>query len=82
MGLPGGAVVKNLSTNVEYKRVNPCVGKVPWRRKWQPTPLILPGKCHGQRSLMGSGQRGHKESDMAVRSRRVVATGGHVFSFW
>ena len=34
-------------------RSHPWVGKVPWRRKWQPTPLFLPGKCHGQRSLVG-----------------------------
>ena len=26
---------------------------MPWRRKWQPTPVLLPGKCHGQRSLVG-----------------------------
>ena len=33
---------------------NPWVGKVPWRRKWQPTAVFLPGKFHGQRSLVGS----------------------------
>ena len=31
----------------------PWVGKIPWRRKWQPTPVFLPGKSHGQRSLAG-----------------------------
>src|SRR5574337_262454 len=37
------------------KRVgfNPWVGKIPWRRKWQPTPVFLPGKFHEQRSLAG-----------------------------
>ena len=35
----------------------------PWRRKWQPTPVFLPGKSHGQRSLAGYSSRGHKESD-------------------
>ena len=30
-----------------------CVGKIPWRRKWQPTPVFLPGKSHGRRSLVG-----------------------------
>ena len=30
---------------------NPCVGKIPWRRAWQPTPVFLPGESHGQRSL-------------------------------
>ena len=32
---------------------DPWVGKIPWRRKWQPTPVFLPGKSHGQRSLVG-----------------------------
>ena len=32
---------------------NPWVGKIPWRKKWQPTPVFLPGKSHGQRSLAG-----------------------------
>ena len=33
--------------------LDPWVRKVPWRRKWQPTPVFLPGKSHGQRSLAG-----------------------------
>ena len=37
------------------------VGKIPWRRKWQPTPVFLPGKFHGQRSLVGYSSWGHKE---------------------
>ena len=32
---------------------NPWVGKIPWRRKWQPAPVFLPGKSHGQWSLVG-----------------------------
>ena len=32
---------------------DPWVRKIPWRRKWQPTPVLLPGKFHGQRSLVG-----------------------------
>ena len=32
---------------------DPWVGKIPWRRAWQPTPVVLPGKSHGQRSLAG-----------------------------
>ena len=42
---------------------NPWLGKIPWRRKWQPTPVFLPGESHGQRSLVGYGPYGHKESD-------------------
>jgi len=42
---------------------NPRVRKVPWRRKWQPTPVFLPGKSHGQKSLTGYSPWGCKESD-------------------
>ena len=41
-------------------RFNPWVGKIPWRRKWQPTPVSLHGKCHGQRSLVEYSPWGHK----------------------
>ena len=37
------------------------VGKIPWRRKWQPTPVFLPGESHGQRSLAGYSLWGRKE---------------------
>ena len=37
--------------------------KIPWRRKWKPTPVLLPGEFLGQRSLAGYSPRGHKESD-------------------
>ena len=39
------------------------VGKIPWRRKWQPTPVFLPGESHGQRSLVDYSPQGRKESD-------------------
>ena len=39
----------------------------PWRRKWQPTPVFLPGESHGQRSLVGYSPRGRKESDTTER---------------
>ena len=35
-------------------RFDPWVGKIPWRSKWQPTPVLLPGKSYGRRSLEGS----------------------------
>ena len=37
------------------------------RRQWQPTPVLLPGKSHGQRSLVGCSPWGHEESDMTER---------------
>ena len=43
------------------------VGKIPWEKKWQPTPVFLPGKSYGQRSLMGYNPWGHKELDMSER---------------
>ena len=43
---------------------DPSAGKIPWRRKWQLTPLFLPGQSHGQRSLVGFSPWGQKESDM------------------
>ena len=41
-----------------------CIGKNPWRKKWQPTPVFLPGKLHGQRSLVGRSPRGRRESGL------------------
>ena len=45
-------------------RFDPWVGKIPWRREWQPTPVFVPGKSHGQRRLAGYSSRVHKKSDM------------------
>ena len=42
---------------------SPWIGKTPWRRKWQPTPVLLPGKSHGQRNLVGYSPWGCKELD-------------------
>ena len=44
-------------------RFHPWVGKIPWRRKWQPTPVFLPGDSHGQRSPAGYSPWGRKKSD-------------------
>ena len=41
-------------------KLDPWVGKIPWRRKWQPTPVLLPGKSQGWRSLGGCSARGYK----------------------
>ena len=38
-------------------RFDPWVRKIPWKKAWQPTPIFLPGKSYGQRSLMGIGQQ-------------------------
>ena len=43
------------------------VRKIPWRRKCLPTPVFLPGKSHGQKSLVGSSPSGHNKSDTIKR---------------
>ena len=53
LGFPGDSVVKNPPTNAGDSGLIPRPGRSPWRRKWQPTPVFLPGKSHGQRSLAG-----------------------------
>ena len=56
-GFPGGSVVKNPSAMQDMwqeLRFDPWVRKIPWKRKWQPTPVFLPGESHGQRSLAGA----------------------------
>ena len=47
-----------------YLNQDPWYEKIPWRRKWQPTPVFLSGKSHGQRSLVGYSPQGCKELDM------------------
>ena len=61
-----GVVVKHAKNCLQYKRpgFHPWVGKIPWRRAWQPSPVFLPGEYHGQRSLAGYSPWGCKESDM------------------
>ena len=43
---------------------SPWVGKIPWKRAWQPTPVFLPGESHGQRSLVGYSPQDLKEANM------------------
>ena len=57
------SVVKEFAFKCRRRRFNSWVRKIPWSRKWQPTPVFLPGKFHGQRSLAGYSPWGHKESD-------------------
>ena len=67
LGLPRGHSGKESTCQCRRRKkymFDPWVGMIPWSRKWQPTPVLLPGKSHGQRSLAGSSPCGHKESDM------------------
>ena len=57
--------VKNLPAMQEtgLRGFDPWDRKIPWRRAWQPTPVFLPGKSHGQRSLACYSPYNQKESD-------------------
>ena len=56
---------------VRLVRFDPWIGKIPWRRKWQPTPVFWPGESHGQRSLMGYSPWGCKELDMTEATQHA-----------
>ena len=55
-------MAKNLPT-MQETQVQSLVRKIPWKRKWQPTPVFLPETSHGQKSLAGYSPWGHKELD-------------------
>ena len=72
-------------------RLHPWVRMIPWRRKWQPTPVFLPGKPHGQRSLAAYSPWGCKELDttewLSCDTRKVCVyihthTHTHTRIFW
>ena len=67
MGFPGGSAVKNLPARAGDMGLIPRLGKIPRRKKWQSTPLLLPGKSHGWRSLAGYSPGGRKELDTTER---------------
>ena len=62
-GFPGGAVIKNPPAMQETQEawVLTLGGEVPLEEEMQPTPVFLPGKFHGQRSLVGCSRWGHTE---------------------
>ena len=62
-------IVKNSPAvqKTEEMWIDPWVRKILWRRKWQPTPVFLPGKSQGQRSLVGYSPWGRKELDTTER---------------
>ena len=65
-GFPGGGSSKEPACQCrrcKRLRFDPWVGKIPWRREWQPTPVFLSGEFHGQRNLAGYSPWGRKELD-------------------
>ena len=62
-GFPVGSGGKESAYNLGDLGLIPGVGKITWRREWQPTPVLLPGEFHRQRSLAGYSPWSHKELD-------------------
>ena len=65
-GFPGGTSGKEPTCQCRRRkrcRFDPWVGKIPWRRKGHPIPVVFPGKSHGQRNLVGYSPQGCNESD-------------------
>jgi len=61
MCFPGGSVVKNQPVSAGAMGSIPGSGRSPWNKKQQPIPVFLPGKFHGQRSLVGFSPCGHRD---------------------
>ena len=74
LGFPEDTSAKESTS--QYKRcgVSPWVCKIPWRRKWHPTPVFLPGYTHGQRRLLGFSPWGCKEQQRAEHLQIVTIT--------
>ena len=83
LGFPGGASsVESSCQGRRHKcgRFDLWVGRISWSRKWQPAPIFLPGKSHGQRSLAAYSPWGHKEAD--VTEQLSPSEPSSIFSHW
>ena len=68
-------MVKYIYLQCRRPEFDPWIRKIPWRRKWQSTPVFLHGKSYGQRTLAGYSPWGHKESKMTERLTLSLFTG-------
>ena len=85
MGFLGGASDKESACQCRrFKRrgINPWVGKIPWSRKWHPTPVFLPEKFQGQRSLVGYSPWGYKESNLTKQLKTHPLNACSTFCPW
>ena len=71
IGQPRWLSGKGSTYNVGDAGLIPGLGKILWRRKWQPTPVILPEKSHGLRSLVGYNPWGRRELDMTEATEQA-----------
>ena len=70
-GLPQWLSSKESTCQFRRRRFDPYVWKISWRRKWQPTPVFLPGKHHGQKSLAGCNPWGHRVRPSLVTKQQL-----------
>ena len=68
---PGGSNSKQSACRCRRPGFSPWAGKLLWRRKWRPTPVFLPGQCHGQRSWPAT-VCGQKESDTTEHAHKGI----------
>ena len=78
LGLCGLLRGKESAYQSKRGRFNPWVRKIPWRRKWQPTQLCLPGESHGQRRLAGNSPWGLKESDVTEYTHTLAQAANYI----
>ena len=74
---PGGS---DICLKCGKPRFDPWIGKISWRRRWQPTPVLLPGKFHEWRSLVGYSPWGRKESDTTMQLHFTFTLGFPTYS--
>ena len=73
-GLPWWLSGKEPTCQCRRGRFNPWVRKIPWSRQWQPTPVFLPGRSHGQRSLTGYSPWGHRRVGLYLATKTAKQT--------
>ena len=76
MGVPRRLSGKEPAWQCRRLGFDPWVRKIPWKRKWQPTPVLLPGKSHGRRNLAGYTPWGHKRVGHNLATKTTRATSG------
>ena len=76
---PGGSVVKNLPANAGDEGLISGSGRFPWKRKWHPAPVFLPGKSHEQWSLVAYSAWGHKRVgyNLATKQKQQPPCSAH-----
>ena len=76
VGLPWQLSGKESNCQCRSHQFNPWFGKIPSSRNWQPTPACLPGKCYGQKSLVGCSSWGHNRvgHDLVTKQQPALIT--------